>query len=132
MKPDNDILKQVDRRSGMTVPDDYFANFARQMMQQLPEKEFESTDKKILPRTWWQRCRPYVYLAAMFAGIWCMMKVFNDIGSRNADMSIENNPVMASVLSSDHLYDYYSIDNVDEYDLMEEMYNEGVTLENLK
>ncbi len=117
MKPDNDILKQVDRRSGMTVPDDYFANFARQMMQQLPEKEFEST---------------YVYLAAMFAGIWCMMKVFNDIGSRTADMSIENNPVMASVLSSDHFYDYYSIDNVDEYDLMEEMYNEGVTLENLK
>ncbi|WP_301757198.1 hypothetical protein, partial [uncultured Muribaculum sp.] len=107
MKPDNDILKQVDRRSGMTVPDDYFANFARQMMQQLPEKEFESTDKKILPRTWWQRCRPYVYLAAMFAGIWCMMKVFNDIGSRTADMSIENNPVMASVLSSDHFYDYY-------------------------
>ena len=53
MKPDNDILKQVDRRSGMPVPDDYFANFARQMMQQLPEKEFESTDKKILPRTWW-------------------------------------------------------------------------------
>lgn len=132
MKPDNDILKQVDRRSGMTVPDDYFANFARQMMQQLPEKEFESTDKKILPRTWWQRCRPYVYLAAMFAGIWCMMKVFNDIGSRTADMSIENNPVMASVLSSDHFYDYYSIDNVVEYDLMEEMYNEGVTLENLK
>ena len=132
MKPDNDILKQVDRRSGMTVPDDYFANFARQMMQQLPEKEFESTDKKILPRTWWQRCRPYVYLAAMFAGIWCMMKVFNDIGSRTADMSIENNPVMASVLSSDHFYDYYSTDNVDEYDLMEEMYNEGVTLENLK
>ena len=132
MKPDNDILKQVDRRSGMTVPDAYFPNFARQMMQQLPEKEFESTDKKILPRTWWQRCRPYVYLAAMFAGIWCMMKVFNDIGSRTADMSIENNPVMASVLSSDHFYDYYSIDNVDEYDLMEEMYNEGVTLENLK
>lgn len=132
MKPDNDILKQVDRRSGMTVPDDYFANFARQMMQQLPEKEFESTDKKILPHTWWQRCRPYVYLAAMFAGIWCMMKVFNDIGSRTADMSIENNPVMASVLSIDHFYDYYSIDNVDEYDLMEEMYNEGVTLENLK
>lgn len=131
MKPDNDILKQVDRRSGMTVPDDYFANFARQMMQQLPEKEFESTDKKILPRTWWQRCRPYVYLAAMFAGIWCMMKVFNDIGSRTADMSIENNPVMASVLSSDNFYDYYSIDNVDEYDLMEEMYNEGVTLEDL-
>lgn len=131
MKPDNDILKQVDRRSGMTVPDDYFANFARQMMQQLPEKEFESTDKKILPRTWWQRCRPYVYLAAMFAGIWCMMKVFNDIGSRTADMSIENNPVMASVLSNDHFYDYYSIDNVDEYDLMEEMYNEGVTLEDL-
>ena len=118
MKPDNDILKQVDRRSGMTVPDDYFANFARQMMQQLPEKEFESTDKKILPRTWWQRCRPYVYLAAMFAGIWCMMKVFNDIGSRTADMSIENNPVMASVLSSDHFYDYYSIDKVDEKDVL--------------
>ena len=43
MKPDNDILKQVDRRSGMTVPDDYFANFARQMMQQLPEKEDSAT-----------------------------------------------------------------------------------------
>ena len=65
MAHDNDILKQVDRRSGMTVPEGYFADFASRMMEQIPEKKQE----KILPRTWWQRCRPYVYMAAMFCGI---------------------------------------------------------------
>lgn len=67
MKPDNDILKQVDRRSGMTVPDDYFANFARQMMQQLPEKSLNQPIRRfchalggsvVVPMSTLQPCLP--------------------------------------------------------------------------
>ena len=124
MKPDNDILKQVDRRSGMTVPDDYFANFARQMMQQLPEKEFESTDKKILPRTWWQRCRPYVYLAAMFAGIWCMMKTF-DLMSGDTIIPVEKNSQLMSAINNDAFFNDYCTPTFDESDVIDELYDEG-------
>lgn len=127
MAHDNDILKQVDRRSGMTVPDGYFADFASRMMEQLPEKKQE----KILPRTWWQRCRPYVYMAAMFSGIWLMMWLFNDISGRTSS-HMSDNPVIAKVLESDNFYDYYMQDQVDEYDVIEGLYDDGVKLANFK
>lgn len=127
MAHDNDILKQVDRRSGMTVPDGYFADFASRMMEQLPEKKQE----KILPRTWWQRSRPYIYMAAMFSGIWLMMWLFNDISGRSSN-HMSDNPVIATVLQSDNFYDYYMQDLVDEYDVVEGLYDDGVTLANLK
>ncbi len=127
MAHDNDILKQVDRRSGMTVPDGYFADFASRMMEQLPEKKQE----KILPRTWWQRSRPYIYMAAMFSGIWLMMWLFNDISGRSSN-HMSYNPVIATVLQSDNFYDYYMQDLVDEYDVVEGLYDDGVTLANFK
>lgn len=127
MAHDNDILKQVDRRSGMTVPDGYFDGFASRMMERLPEKKQEN----ILPRTWWQRCRPYVYMAAMFGGIWLMMWIFNDISGRQSN-HMNDNPVIATVLQSDDFYDYYMVDEFNEYDVIEGMYDDGVTLANFK
>ncbi len=127
MAHENDILKQIDRRSGMTVPEGYFADFASRMIEQLPEKH----PAAIIRRTWWQRCRPYVYMAAMFCGVWLTMSIFNDLTGRNSsDMS--DNPVIAEVLESDNFYDYYMDSEVDEYQLVEDMYNSGVTLANFK
>lgn len=127
MASDKDILKQIDRRSGMTVPDGYFADFASRMMEQLPEKKQEI----VLPRTWWQRCRPYVYMAAMFCGIWLMMWLFNDISGRQSN-HLSDNPVIADVLESDNFYDYYMADELDEYEIVESMYDDGVTLATFK
>lgn len=131
MKEDNDILKQLNRRSGMTVPNGYFEDFASKMMQNLPEHTAEAPTN-VLPRSWWQRVRPYAYMAAMFCGIWLMMWVFNDIsGNKTSYHDMSSNPVIAEILGSDQIYDYYGPE-VDEYELIEDMYNQGFTLASLK
>ena len=62
MNEDKNILDKINRKSGMTVPENYFANFAEQMMQSLPEKEEAIITK---PLSTWQRYRPYVYLCLL-------------------------------------------------------------------
>ncbi len=126
MKQDSDILTKLDRRSGMTVPDGYFDDFASRMMQSLPEQKSHNEDN-VLPRSWWQRCRPYAYMAAMFGGIWLMMWIFNDISGSTSYNDMAKNPVIANVLASDQIYDYCDTE-VDEYELLNDLYDEGFTL----
>ena len=75
MKEDLDILSKLGKDSGFKVPENYFADFNTKMMESLPKPNLTPQVKPSL----WVRVRPYVYMAAMFAGIWCMMRVFNDM-----------------------------------------------------
>lgn len=131
MVKDSDILDKIGRRSGMTVPENYFADFAARMEDRLP-KHNSAQPGKVLHRSVWQRCRPYIYMAAMFSGIWLMMWIFNDISDRNTNSDMSSNPVMAGVLGSDRFYDYYPMNDIDEYELIEDMYDDGVTLADFK
>ena len=57
----------------------------------------------VVKMTRWQRMKPYVYLAAMFAGIWCTMKMVTMIQSAPAgtEVSLDNPPAMiAQAMSS--------------------------------
>ncbi|MDE5959967.1 MAG: hypothetical protein K2G59_07400, partial [Muribaculaceae bacterium] len=68
----------IGRKDGMTVPDGYFSEFAARMDSMLPDDRV--TEKQPAVRTRWQMVRPYAYLAAMFAGIWCMLQMFHLMG----------------------------------------------------
>lgn len=128
MKSEKDILPKIGRNLGMTVPDGYFADFAARMAKELPERE---NAPKILPRSTWQKVRPYVYLAAMFMGIWCMMKMFSVMAPSGSELSIDNNSVLAEALSNETFLNEYYISDVNDYDILEEMYDEGITSEEL-
>ncbi len=79
MKTENDILSRIGRRDGMTVPEGFFEDFAMRMEQELPYRS-DAEKVEVMPRrTVWERVRPYVYMAAMFAGIWCMLKVLTSL-----------------------------------------------------
>ncbi len=128
MKNDNDILSKIDRRSGMTVPEGYFDDFASRMMEQLPEHPSigsgtATSDKPSL----WFRIRPYVYMAAMFAGIWCMLNIFKVIGSNSTDLTVDNNPVVARALSNDSFVDEYYLYDLDDNEILEDMYDMGLS-----
>lgn len=119
------ILETIGRKSGMTVPEGYFDSFVDRMSRSLPEKESESAAAPV-KLTRWQRLRPYVYMAAMFAGVWCMMKMFSMMSDNPTDLSIENNKIMTAALSNeDFVYDYVYQD-VDDYELLEDIYEQGV------
>ena len=73
-KEDSEILSKIGKQTGFKVPDGYFADFAKKMTESLPDREFEQEVKPTL----WHHVRPWIYMAAMFGGIWCMMHLFTD------------------------------------------------------
>lgn len=131
MKEDNDILKQIGHRDGMTVPDGYFADFAARMAANLPKTEFEESanpGRIIAQRTLWQKVRPYVYMAAMFAGVWCMMKMFSLLSTPK---ELSPSPILAEALANEIFVNDYIIDDMDDRELMDQMIEDGFDLTTL-
>lgn len=65
-------------------------------------------------------------MAAMFAGIFCMMELFSMIKNPSADLNIENFPALTATLQNENS-DFEMIYEIDEYDILDDMYNEGYT-----
>lgn len=95
------LKKTVGTETGFRVPEGYF------------EEVFATVDKNLppMPRrqapapSRWQRIKPYVYLAAMFAGIWCMMKMFHSMTTEER-IDLDNPPALfAEAVADNHIYD---------------------------
>lgn len=128
MSIDKNILDKVNRREGMTVPDGYFDDFASKMMASLPEKQ-KAPEPSPRQRIW-LRVRPYAYMAAMFAGIFCMMKMFDMMRSPSADLNIDNYPAVTAAIDNGEL-DNDIFNGVDENEIMESWYENGYSTEDI-
>ena len=109
-----DILKEkVGKKLPYRVPEGYFTSFKSGLMDSLPEYPAKPEKQRL---TAWQRMRPYVYLAAMFAGIWCMMNIFHRVASNQspqqpaATTAAVVNQAPANVVYEPDSYDLY-LDN---------------------
>ncbi len=111
----------------MTVPEGYFDDFASRMMKQLPEQHSIDPGTDTAKPSLWFRIRPYVYMAAMFAGIWCMLNIFKALGSGSTDLTVDNNPVVARALSNDSFVDEYYLYDLDDNEILEDMYDMGLS-----
>ncbi|TGG39391.1 hypothetical protein [Duncaniella freteri] len=124
-----DILEKVNRNDGMTVPDGYFDDFATRMAASLPPMDWEkdTVETRVMSRSIWQKVRPYVYLAAMFMGVWCMMKMFDMMRPDTRGLNLDNNPVITAAVGNDYFFNDYVITHGDmsEYQLMEDLYETG-------
>lgn len=110
--------------AGMDVPAGYFASFAERMEQSLPPRpELEAPQQAEAPRTLWQKVRPYVYMAAMFAGVWLMMQMFASLGGL---APVDKNPVLAEALSTDEFVFDYVYQDMSAWELVDDMIDEGV------
>ena len=108
--------------AGMKVPDGYFASFAENMTAMLPDRlELMQENGIEAPRTMWERFRPYVYMAAMFAGIWLMLQIFVSFNPGNSLAPIDENPVLAEALAGDDFVFDYVYTDLDERDLVDDM-----------
>lgn len=112
MDKKSDILNSIGGKSGHKVPDGYFEQFTARMVEQLPEREIEMPE----PVTTWQRLRPYLYMAAMFAGIWLMVQVFV-APAVQAEQELTADNERAEEVEE---YIYYA--SVDEYTIFETLY----------
>ncbi len=121
MDKNSEILNKIGRKSGMTVPDGYFADFASRMAQSLPPlKKAEEPAKRSL----WLRVRPYTYLAAMFCGIWLMMQMFGMMSSSHIDLN--NYPEFQNALANENVVKDYFCPSTDEYYMLEDLYDSGL------
>ena len=72
MDKKKNLLEDIDKVNPFKTPEGYFENFADGIMSQLPDVvQTNSTNINL-----WHRVRPWVYMAAMFAGIALMIRVF--------------------------------------------------------
>lgn len=126
---DRNILSQTDRRTGMTVPDGYFEKFNENMIAMLPEQPWEQDPTPhVMKRSFWQRIRPYAYMAAMFAGIWLMMNMSSFFAPQLKGNSFaEPSAPLAQLVSQspDSYLDDYAMNYYDDADLMDDLYASG-------
>lgn len=121
-----DILqRESQRNAGMTVPEGFFDDFNKRMAAALPVQEWEKAeeDVHVLPRSRWQRIRPYVYMAAMFMGIWCMMKMFDIMRGTSTDLN--SNPTLTSALNNDAFYFDYCANELSDSDIYSDLFEQG-------
>ncbi|MDE6371066.1 MAG: hypothetical protein K2K92_06220 [Duncaniella sp.] len=123
-----DILEKVNRNDGLKIPDGYLDDFAARMVASLPQQEWEQKGQ-VMPRSWWQRVRPYAYMAAMFMGVWCMMKTFDLMRPNSAGLNFDSNPVLAAAVNNEYFVNDYMLTQGDmnQYELMEDLYESGFT-----
>lgn len=127
------ILDRQGHPDGMTVPEGFFDDFVSKMAAKLPENELERQPARILePPTLWQRVRPFAYMAAMFAGVWCMMKMFSMTGNGTTDLSFDHNPVLTAALSNDDFVNDFVVPGYSEDQLLEDMYADGIDVSNIQ
>lgn len=122
MKEETNILNKIGKEPGFKVPQGYFDNFKKEMMSKLPEKEIKAEPKT----TTWLRLRPFVYMAAMFAGVWLMMQIFSDMKQAN-NKKLGFNPEIANAMSDEKFVDdLMMVGDFNEFDILNELYDEGI------
>ncbi len=126
-----DILSKINHHSGMSVPENYFDDFNAQMAAKLPEQPWERKEPRSLPHSLWSTVRPYVYMAAMFMGIWCMMKTF-DLMRGDVSVPVEKNTQLMSAINNDAFFNDYFTPSISESDIYEDLYEEGFDPESLE
>lgn len=94
MKSENRLNDIFGKDSGMRVPENYFPQIFSRISASLPEQP----ERRPMPLSRWQRLKPYVYLAAMFAGIWCTLKMVTMMSEQSSSsrVSLDNPPALVA------------------------------------
>ncbi len=121
---DSTIFDKYGKDPGFKVPENYFNDFNKRMAEMLPDVEITPIDIK---PTMWQRVKPLAYMAAMFAGVWCMMSVFSHFTSTNTMNSVS---AVAEKLNDDknNVEDFIMSGSVSDYDIIS--YEDSVAMSN--
>jgi hypothetical protein len=69
----NNKLDELKDRNPFRVPDGYFGSFTENMMSRLPEKPIEKSNVISI----YDRIKPWLYMAAAFAGLILLFNVLN-------------------------------------------------------
>jgi hypothetical protein len=94
MKKELDNRERLKGEHPFKTPEGYFENFTSLMMSQLPEKKYEQPRKV----TMMERIRPWLYMAAVFAGLGLFFKAIIGFSDPSATLSTRQAEVEADYL----------------------------------
>ena len=95
------LLKDIAKVDPFKTPEGYFENFTNGIMSQLPDVVREDPVNVNL----WQKIRPWVYMAAMFAGIVLMIRLFVGSPVQQGQKTYASGGL--NLTSSSDIEDYY-------------------------
>ena len=61
----------------------------------------------------------------MFAGVWCMLKMFTMLTS-SSPMPLDANPVIAEAISNDTFVNEYVISDLSQWDIYDDLMDDGI------
>ncbi|MEG1574060.1 MAG: hypothetical protein RR293_01590 [Bacteroidales bacterium] len=108
------VLENINRDSGMRVPDGYFDSLAERITRELPDVELPVEE----PINLWKKIQPWLYMAAMFAGIALMFKIFSWNGN-NENKTAELRNETHEYVETEMEEDVFFYDNVTDYAIYE-------------
>lgn len=108
MAKEDYLIKKFGLEKPFKIPDGYFDSFTDRMMDKLPERTFEEESGKVV--SLWDRVKPLVYLAAMFAGIALMFGIAEDFVSMQESDTVN---VASTNIEQDLTYPVYSEEAAD-------------------
>ena len=114
MKTENSkILDKLGKDPGFKVPENYFADFNSKLIESLPEVKITEEVKPSM----WLKVRPFVYMAAMFAGIWLMMNIFT-VGKKSSATMQQRKAQISAGLENEKIAEEFIDYGFSEYDYM--------------
>jgi len=99
------LLKDIVKVEPFKMPEGYFDNFTNGIMSQLPDIVRE--DSGSISVNWWYRVRPWIYMAAMFAGIALMIRLFVGSPANQIKSYASEGLKLTSSSDIDDYYNYY-------------------------
>lgn len=124
MKTENSkILEKLGKDPGFIVPDNFFDDFNKKMAESLPEVKITEEEKP----TMWVKVRPFIYMAAMFAGVWLMMNIFS-LGKSSATGDQRAANISAGVSVEKNAEDFIDYTGANDYDAIM-TYEDSVAME---
>lgn len=127
MKTENSkILEKLGKDPGFIVPDNFFDDFNKKMAESLPEVKITEEEKP----TMWVKVRPFIYMAAMFAGVWLMMNIFS-LGKSSATGEQRAANISAGVSVEKNAEDFIDYTGANDYDAIM-TYEDSVAMEEIE
>jgi len=87
MSNNTDLLEKFGNKNPFTTPRGYFDRLTEQVMGQLPERT-AADSPKIIPL--WDRVKPWIYMAAMFAGVALMINLYTQGHSKGTELNLSS------------------------------------------
>ncbi|WP_099464250.1 MULTISPECIES: hypothetical protein [Parabacteroides] len=118
MKTEQNNLEQLKGKNPFSVPQGYMEGLTSQIMNQLPDKP-DTREKQV---SMFDRIRPWLYMAAVFAGLGLFFKAI--VGIQQKEENVSNPLIVKTAVPSESLVAIQAEEDQEYLEYLEERYTD--------